>query len=54
MCLTNLVSFYNQVTCLVDAEKAVDVVYLEFRRPLTHCLPQHSLEKLGQEHSLLG
>ncbi|NXR73268.1 PO11 protein, partial [Pycnonotus jocosus] len=27
-CLTNLVSFYGQVTHLVDAGKAVDVVYL--------------------------
>jgi len=33
-CLTNLISFYDQVTCLVDEGKAVDVVYLEFR-PLT-------------------
>ena len=26
-CLTNLISFYNQVTCLVDEGKAVDVVH---------------------------
>ena len=25
-CLTNLTSFYDKVTCLVDEEKAVDVV----------------------------
>ncbi|KAK4831670.1 LOW QUALITY PROTEIN: hypothetical protein QYF61_018667 [Mycteria americana] len=29
-CLTNLISFYNKVTQLVDEGKAVDVVYLEF------------------------
>ncbi|GAB0178697.1 mitochondrial enolase superfamily member 1 [Grus japonensis] len=26
-CLTNLISFYNKVTCLVDEVMAVDVVY---------------------------
>jgi len=31
-CLTNLISFYGQVTRLVDEGKAVDVVYLDFRR----------------------
>ena len=29
-CLTNLISFYDKVTCLVDEGKAVDVVYLHF------------------------
>jgi len=29
-CLTNLISFYDKVTCLVDERKAVDVVYLDF------------------------
>jgi len=28
-CLTNLISFYDQVTCLVYEGKAVDVVYLD-------------------------
>ena len=33
-CLTNLISFYNWVTRLVDKGKAVDVVYLDFSRDL--------------------
>ena len=28
--LDNLISFYDQVTCLEDKAKAVDVVYLDF------------------------
>jgi len=31
-CLTNLISFYNWVTRLVDKGKAVDVVYLHFSK----------------------
>jgi len=31
-CLTNLISFYNQVTHLGEEGKAVDVIYLDFRK----------------------
>ncbi|KAK4821391.1 hypothetical protein QYF61_019292 [Mycteria americana] len=48
-CLTNLISFYDKVTRLVDEGKAVDVVYLDFTKPLTHVL----LEKLAA-HGLDG
>lgn len=41
LCLTNLVSFYNRVTHLVDDEKAVDVVYLIFSKVFGTVSPQH-------------
>ena len=56
-CLTNLISFYDQVTHLLNEGKAVDIVCLDFSKAFD-CLPQYSGEAgslwLGQVCSLLG
>ncbi|RMB98864.1 hypothetical protein DUI87_24408 [Hirundo rustica rustica] len=51
-CFTNLISFYDQVTHLVDAGRAVDVVYLDFskafelsRSTLLDKLAAHGLDR---------
>jgi len=45
--LTNLISFYDQVTCLVDEGKAVDVVYLDFCKVFDTVLHIILLDKLA-------
>lgn len=64
--LTNPISFYDKVSHLADERKAVDVIYLHFRKALDLCLPRHSLggrvcawlrwamSSLGKKNSLNG
>jgi len=45
-CFTNLITFYDKVTCSIDVGQAVDIVYLDFSE--TFYMVSHSLllEKL--------
>ncbi|GAB0186067.1 hypothetical protein GRJ2_001072000 [Grus japonensis] len=52
-CLTNLISFYDKVTCLVDEGKAVDVVYQDFSKAFDTISHSILLEKLAA-HGLDG
>ncbi|KAK4832479.1 LOW QUALITY PROTEIN: hypothetical protein QYF61_023526 [Mycteria americana] len=54
-CLTNLISFYDKVTCLVDKGKAVDVAYLDFSKAfgtISHSILLESCQ--SQAGSVLG
>ena len=44
-CLTNLIAFYNKVTCLVDVGRAVDIVDLDFSKAF-NMVSYRLLEKL--------
>ena len=52
-CLTNLISFYDKVTRLVDEGQAVDVVYLDFSKAFDTVPHNILVEKLAA-HGLDG
>jgi len=51
--LTNLISFYDKVTHLVDEGKAVDVVYLDFSKAFD-TVPHYILREKMAAHDLGG
>ena len=52
-CLTNLISFYDKVTRLVNEDQAVDVVYLDFSKAFDTVPHNILVEKLAA-HGLDG
>ena len=44
--MTNLIAFYNKVTCLVDVGQAVNVVYLDFSKAFSAVSHSLLIEKL--------
>jgi len=52
-CLTNLISFYDQITHLVNEGNTVDVIYLDFSKAFDTVPHSTLLEKLAA-HGLHG
>ncbi|TRZ23799.1 hypothetical protein HGM15179_003309 [Zosterops borbonicus] len=55
-CLTNLISFYDQVTHLVDMGRAMDIVYLDFSKgfdTVSHSILLEELAAHGLDRSTL-
>ena len=53
-CLTNLISFYDKVTPLVDEGKAVHVVYLEFSKAFDTAPHSILMEKMAAHSFWMG
>jgi len=52
-CFTNLISFYDQVTYLVDEGKSADIIYLDFSKALD-TVPYSILLEKQAAHGLHG
>lgn len=55
-CLTGLINFYDDMTALVDEGRAVDIVYLDFRKvfdTVSHSILTEELVKHGLNEQML-